>query len=165
MKERWEELLTVLHKMLTIYQAILLLSQQKKQILLTAKPKELEKVTQQEEILILQVGKLEALRGNIVNVIMADHGIKDGQVSLDELKKIAQPAVVVELETFSLEFGKVMAEIATLNKLNTELLNQALGFINYNINLLSQTVVGPTYAPKGQEDRPSIQRKIFDARV
>lgn len=165
MKERWDELLTVLNKMLTIYQAILLLSQQKKEILLVAKAKELEKVTQQEEILIVQAGKLEELRGKLVIAIMAGYGITDGEVSLEDLKKIAEPTVVKELDAFGVEFGRVMSEITELNKLNSELVKQALGFINYNINILSQTVVGPTYAQKGHSESSSNQRKIFDARV
>ena len=165
MKEQWQELLTVLNKMLTIYQTILLLSQQKKEILLAAKAKELEKVTQQEEILIVQAGKLEELRGKLVISIMASYGIQDGEISLEDLKKIAESAVVKELDVFSLEFSKVMTELAELNKLNAELVKQALGFINYNINVLSQTAVGPTYAPKGQSESTAPQRKIFDARV
>ena len=165
MKDRWEELLTVLSKMLNLYQAILTLSQQKHEILVTAKSHELEQVTKQEEILIVQVGKLEDLREKIVGEMMAEHGIKDGEVSLAELKKIAKPEIVEQLEMFGREFGDIMTKMAPINKLNTELIKQALGFINYNINLLSQTVAGTTYEAKGQTQQEAPQRKIFDARV
>ncbi|MBC8015447.1 MAG: flagellar protein FlgN [Sporomusaceae bacterium] len=165
MKDKWEELLTVLSKMLNIYQAILTLSQQKHDVLVAAKSHELETVTKQEEILILQVGKLEDLRGKLVSELMASHGITEGEVSFDQLRKIAAPAVVEQLEKFGREFHDIMEEMMPINKLNTELIKQALGFINYNINLLSQTVAGTTYEGKGKTQQETPQRKLFDARV
>jgi len=164
MKQKWEALLVVLNKMLSIYQAILALSQQKKQLLVAANAHDLEKVTKQEEILIIQVGKLEDLRGKLISELMAAHGIIEDHVSLDQLRKIAKPNIVEQLEVFSKEIRIIMAEIVPLNKLNTELIKQALGFVNYNINILSQTVVGPTYAAKGQANEQT-QRRTFDARV
>ena len=165
MKDKWEELLAVLSKMLSIYQAILALSQQKHQVLVAAKSHELETVTKQEEILIVQVGKLEDLRGKLVSEMLISYGIKDGEVSLAELKKIAKPEVVEKLEAFGNDFTDIMARMLPLNQQNTELIQQALRFVNYNINLLTQTVVGPTYAAKGQADKQTIQRTVFDARV
>ncbi|WP_378950672.1 flagellar protein FlgN [Pelosinus sp. sgz500959] len=165
MNEKWEGLLAVLSQMLSIYQAILTLSQQKNRILVAAKPQELETVTKSEEVLILQVGKLEEIREKLVKELMVLYGMRDGRASLDELTNVAQPAIIEKLEIFKKEFSKVMAEIGSLNKLNTELIKQALGFINYNINLLSQTAVGPTYAAKGQNNEQAPKRTAFDARV
>jgi flagellar biosynthesis/type III secretory pathway chaperone len=163
-KEKWEELLVVLNKILNIYKAMLTLSQQKKELLVAAKSHELERVTKQEEVLILQVKKLERLREQFVNQIMTAYGIAEGNLSLAALKKIAKPDVVEQLELFGKEFDNIAAEIVPLNKLNNELIGQALGFINYNINILSQTVVGPTYAAKGQTNEQS-KRRGFDAKV
>lgn len=165
MNEKWKELVAVLSKMLSVYQAILILSQEKKEILVAAKPQELEKVTKQEESLILQVGQLEDRRETLVSQLMSLHGIEEGKFSIEELSKIAEPAVVEKIELFSKEFGKVMADIGAVNKLNTELIQQALGFINYNINILSQTAVGTTYAAKGQSNEQAPKRTAFDARV
>jgi len=165
MKDRWDDLLKVLREMLSTHQAILSLSQQKHEILIAAKSHDLETVTKQEEILIVRVGKLEDLRGKILGELMDQYGIKDGEVSLAELKKIAKPEIVEQLETFGTEFGMIMTEMVPLNLQNTELIQQALRFVNYNINLLSQSVVGPTYAAKGQANKQAIQRTVFDARV
>lgn len=164
MQGKWEELLVVLSKIIRIYKVILTISQEKKQILVAAKPQELEKVTKEEEILILQVGKLEKLRGELVGELMASYGIPEGKVSLAQLQEIATPDVAEKLKVFVDEFDAIMAEIVPLNELNTQLITQALGFINYNINILSQTVVGPTYAAKGQANEQT-QRKVFDARA
>ena len=165
MQDKWGHLLDVLKGILEIYQAILVLSQQKKQILVAAKPQELEKITKQEESLILQVGKLEGVRRKIVSEIMASHGITDEANSIIELQKIASSDVVEKLEDFQKEFGNIMAEMVPLNELNTELIKQALNFVNYNMNILSQTAVGPTYAPQGQSNEQGAKRRVFDAKV
>lgn len=164
MKDKWEELLTVLKKMLSIYQVILTLSHQKHEILVSAQSQELDQVTKQEEVLIMQIGKLEDLRGKLVSELMVEHGITAGEVSLTQLHAIATPVVVEQLENFGKELTDIMTEMVPINKLNTELIKQALVFINYNINILSQTVVGPTYAARGQENEQS-KRIVFDARV
>jgi flagellar biosynthesis/type III secretory pathway chaperone len=164
MKQKWEELLVVLNQILSVYKAILALSRQKKQILVAAKSHELDKVVKQEEVLILQLGKLEDLRGKIVSELMAAHHITSEEVSFTQLQSNVAPDIAIKLNTFSEEFDVIMTELAPLNKLNTELVTQALGFINYNINILSQTVVGPTYAPKGQANEQR-KRTVFDARA
>lgn len=164
MKEKWEALLVVLHKILNIYQELLLLSQQKKQVIVAVKPQELEKITKQEEVLIMQVGKLENMRGKIVRELMTVHGMLEGDASLARLQEIASPDMREKLTVFNEKIDAVMAELVPLNKLNSELIEQALGFINYNINILSQTAVGPTYAAKGQANEQT-KRTVFDAKV
>lgn len=164
MKEKWDALLVVLHKILNIYQELLLLSQQKKQVIVAVKPQELEKITKQEEVLIMQVGKLENMRGKIVRELMTVHGMLEGDASLTRLQEIATPDMREKLTVFNGKIDAVMAELVPLNKLNSELIEQALGFINYNINILSQTAVGPTYAAKGQANEQT-KRTVFDAKV
>ena len=164
MKEKWEALLVVLHKILNIYQELLLLSQQKKQVIVAVKPQELEKITKQEEVLIMQVGKLENMRGKIVRELMTVHGMLEGDASLARLQEIASPDMREKLTVFNEKIDAVMAELVPLNKLNSELIEQALGFINYTINILSQTAVGPTYAAKGQANEQT-KRTVFDAKV
>lgn len=165
MEKIWVNLLNTLNQLLSVYQAMLLLSEEKRQVLVTVRPQELEQITKQEETLVLQASKLEELRKKLVSEIMAAHASKDTEASLDQLKKIANPEVVEQLEIFNREFNEVMEKIVPLNKLNTELIQQALGFINYNINILSETAVGPTYAAKGQSEQQNPKRVVFDAKV
>lgn len=164
MKEKWEELLVILNQILDVYQIILMLSEQKKEIMVATKIEELEKVTKREELIIPQIRKLENQRGKIISELMADHGITEGRVSLKELYKVATPDIIEQLEVFSKKITIIMEKIVPLNKLNTQLIQQALGFIDYNINLLSQTVADTTYAAKGQAGVQS-KRIVFDARV
>jgi len=161
----WTDLLMVLNKIVSVYQTILLLSEEKRKVLVAAKPEELEKITKQEETFVLQAGKLEEVRRELVGKILAIHGTPVAKASLEEVKKIATPEVVGQLEVFNTELKRIMAQIAHLNELNTALIQQGLNFINYNINILSQTAVGPTYAPKGESEKQAPKRTMFDAKV
>jgi len=165
MQDKWQELVKVLNQILSLYQAMLVLSRRKHKILVAAKSDQLEQVTKDEEVLILQVGQLEEKRRKLVSQLVTAYGLQPDSGSLSELQQVASSDIVEAMQTFSLEFGIIMEEIIPLNTLNTELIQQALVFINYNINLLSHTVAGSTYAAKGQSTEETRHRKLFDARV
>lgn len=161
----WDKLVTLLTEMADIYRAILELSKQKRDILVAVKPKELEVVTKQEELLILQVGKLEAARGKLMKQLVEASGVSAADLTLPDIKKLAGPAVAESLEKIAADFGRIMDELAPVNKLNAELIQRALGFINYNINILTQSTAGPTYAPRGKSTPDGQLRKLVDRKI
>ncbi|MDT8903895.1 flagellar protein FlgN [Anaeroselena agilis] len=161
----WDKLINLLEEMVSLYEAILELSRQKRDILIAVKPQDLEAVTKQEELLILQVGKLEAARGKLVQQLAAAGGVTAQDITLAKMKELAGPEAGVRLDKIAAEFERIMAELAPVNKLNAELIQQALGFINYNINLLTQSSAGPTYAPQGKTPQDNQVRKLVDRKI
>jgi len=161
----WDKLVTLLTEMVSLYKAILELSRQKRDILIAVKPQELEAVTKQEELLILQAGKLEAARSKLVQQLAAASGVSADGLTLSDAKKLAGPATAEKLDKIAAEFESFLAELAPINKLNSELIKRALGFINYNINLLTQSAAGPTYAPQGKSTQEPQVRKLVDRNV
>lgn len=161
----WKNLLNVLNQILGICQSFLALSRQKQKVLVTAKPQELESITKEEEHLLSQIGKLEKLREQLIREILAAHGLPDNENSLENLKKIAEPDVAKQLELFSKDLRQIMEQLKPLQALNAELISQALGFINYNVNVLSQIAVSPTYASGGQNNQQAPKRTLFDAKA
>lgn len=164
MKESWDALVSLLTEMVDLYRGVLNLSRNKQEVLIEVNPPELEKITKQEEFLILQIGKLESKRGKLLKGIAADCGVKPEELTLSKLQELAEPAMADRLEAVAGEFDQTMIELASVNQLNTELIQRALGFINYNLNVLSQTTTGPTYASQGQTGQANI-RKIIDRKV
>jgi len=164
-KANWDKLLALLDEMAGIYQAILDLSRQKRELLIAVKPRELETVTKQEEFLILQAGKLEAARSKALQEIAAASGVAPEGLTLTRLQELAGPAEAQRLAAVAADFDRIMAELAPLNQLNAELIQRALGFINYNINLLTQSSAGPTYAPQGHTGQDSQRRKLVDRKI
>lgn len=165
MEERWKNLLKVLNQILSVCQTFLELSKQKQKVLVAADSQELEKIVKQEDSLLVQISKLEKMREQCIHEILMVHGVQKSEVSLEKLKKIAEPDVAEQLEVFSKELGLIMDQLGPLHTLNAELITQALGFINYNVNVLSQIAVGPTYASGGQTDQQAPKRTLFDAKA
>jgi flagellar biosynthesis/type III secretory pathway chaperone len=161
----WDKLVILLDEMVSLYEAILELSRQKRDILIAVKPQDLEAVTKQEELLILQVGKLDAARGKLVQQLAAAGGVAAQDLTLAKIKELAGPEAGARLDKIAAEFERIMAELAPINKLNAELIQRALGFINYNINILTQSAAGPTYAPQGKNTQETQIRKLVDKKV
>jgi aspartate aminotransferase-like enzyme len=85
-KDNWEKLVVLLTELVDLYRAILNLSKQKREALIAAKTQDIDTVTRQEELLILQVGKFEAARGKLMRQIADSHGL---DVEVLTLSKIA----------------------------------------------------------------------------
>lgn len=166
MQELWKSLIDIMTEILTLYQAILALSQEKRTTLIAAKAQELETITKREETLIFEAGRLEKLRINIIEKIAASQGKITGKNSISEIKNFADADTVSRLDELTEAFDKVFKELLPLNKQNTQLIQQALVFVNYNINLLAQSKSGTTYAPQGKTDGQSMPaRVLFDHKV
>lgn len=161
----WQQLVDVLANMLKLYQALLTISKQKHDILVGAKAQELDALTKQEELLIVQIGKLEIVREKSLQEIIAALKFSDENITISKLAEVADPDIGGQIIDLLKQFDRITAELVQMNKLNTKLIEQALSFINYNINLLTQNTIGPTYAAKGQQTQGATTRAVLDQKV
>ncbi len=161
----WSKLIIFLNQTLALYQALLALSRKKRDILVEARPQELDQLTRQEEVLIIEAGRLETARLTLAREIAAAAGLPPSATALSSLITCADDKTARELSALSDSFEQVTKELVEINGLNTRLIEQSLNFINYNINILSQSAVGPTYLPKGQPLDKGSSRTILDAKA
>ncbi|GBG57947.1 hypothetical protein SPFL3102_01667 [Sporomusaceae bacterium FL31] len=161
----WERLVDVLANMLKLYQALLTISKQKHDILVGAKAQELDALTKQEELLIVQIGKLEVIREKYLQELITVHKFSDENITISKLTEVADQDIGGQITDLLKQFDRITAELVQMNKLNTKLIEQALSFINYNINLLTQNTIGPTYAAKGQQTQGATTRAVLDQKV
>lgn len=161
----WDKLVILLNQILQIYQALLQLSRKKREILVAANPQELEQLTKQEEMLIIEAGKLETLRVSLTRELATALGMTPDDTALAVLLERADSQTANKLKTISQTFAEVTDELVMLNELNEKLIRQSLNYINYNINILSHSTAEPTYAAKGQVESARLSRSILDAKV
>ena len=161
----WKNFIILLNQTLEIYEALLLLSRKKRQVLVEVKPQELEQLTKQEELLIIKAGQLETLRKAQTQEIITKLGLSPEQSQLATLIEHADSQTAERLEEISEEFTEIAAELVELNELNEKLIKQSLDLVNYNINILSQNAAESTYAPKGQPGVPGSGRSILDTKA
>ncbi|HML34216.1 flagellar protein FlgN [Sporomusa sphaeroides] len=161
----WDKLILLLTQNLQIYQALLRLSQKKREVLVAVNPQDLEQLTKQEEMLIIEAGKLEKLRQTLTGELAAALSLPPGQTALAVLIEQAEAETAAKLRAISETFAGVTAELVELNQVNEKLIKQSLDYINYNINILSQSTAEHTYAPKGQPDTGRTGKSMFDAKA
>ncbi|WP_094603827.1 hypothetical protein SPSIL_042370 [Sporomusa silvacetica DSM 10669] len=166
MKEKLDRLINLLIELISMYQGIVKLSQNKRGVLVSGgNPKELELITKQEEVLILQIAKIEKVRESIIKEIITAHNLNCETLTLTQIKVLADSEAAERFAQISDKLNTIVAELSTLNEANTKLLQQAMNFINYNINILAQHAADSTYAPQGQPSKPAQARTFIDQKV
>ena len=156
----WENFLTVLQQTLDLYRALLRLSIHKRDDLIAADASMLERMTQQEELLVLQVSKMETIRKPLLGQIARAYGILPDDLTISKACELAPGPVSERLTAIREEFETVSDELVPLNRSNTQLIEQALTFVNYNVNLLTRSTAGTTYAPQGKTSQGSARLMI-----
>lgn len=161
----WDKLIALLAELSELCQGLLELSKQKREFLIAGQAQKLEAVTRQEEVLILRIGKLEVLREKVLQEIAAAHQLNTQGLTISQLRQLADDENANKIKEFEQVFSGITNELVPLNQLNTQLIQQSLNFVNYNINLLAQTQTGPTYAAKGSSGQSQPSRTFLDAKV
>lgn len=161
----WDKLIALLAELSELCQGLLELSKQKREFLIAGQAQKLEAVTRQEEVLILRIGKLEVLRERVLQEIADAYQLNTQGLTISQLRQLADDEVANKIKEFEQVFSGITNELVPLNQLNTQLIQQSLNFVNYNINLLAQTQTGPTYAAKGGSEHNQPSRNFLDAKV
>lgn len=165
MSDNVDRLFDLLGKERDLYQEILTLSKEKKEIIVEGKTKELNEMTQKERKMIKIIIDFEKNRSSIVEAIEKDLGI--GRIEnitelldfLDEPDRRTLTALKEDLKT-------VVKELGHQNEMNGKLIGQSLEIIDFNLNLLSSS--NNQHAGYGSDaDETDVNRKsnLFDARV
>ena len=165
MRELWRELIAALTETLALYRHMLELSENKKDVLVRGKPVELEAINREEESLLLQGKELEHRRAKATAGLVTACGLANAAPTLDELADAAEPDDAEQLLTLKTAFAAVLKELTRLNAVNAKLTEQALAFVNYNLNLLTRRQAEPTYAPAGVAFRESAMSALLDRKV
>lgn len=161
----WDNLVSLMSEMVEIYRAILAISQRKKTALVAADVKELSQLTKGEEGLIIKIGELEAAREKTVSDLASVYALKPKELTLAKAKELAGGEVMAKLEALEQQLVAITGELTPLNKTNTELIQQSLNYVNYNLNLLTQSPAGTNYAAKGQNDAAPRSSTVIDAKI
>ena len=167
MQEVWRDLLEALEETLALYRHMLELSETKKNVLVRGKPVELEAINREEESLLIQGKELEHRRAKATAVLVTAWDLANDKPSLDELAAVALPDDAVRLQTLKQEFVGTLKELSRLNAVNAKLTEQALAFVNYNLNLLTRRQSENTYAPAGAAAlrQSSMSAALLDRKV
>jgi flagellar biosynthesis/type III secretory pathway chaperone len=157
-EKKWEGFLTLIAQILELCHQMLALGKTKREILVSGKTEGLEKIIKQEELLLMQIDKLETERSKKSREITEIHGIQLAEMTLSDIAKLAEASVAGQIQEIGAHLKKTVGELGELNQLNNKLLQQALFFVNCNINLLVQNQAEPVYGVQNSSNTTNTMR-------
>ncbi|HPD00752.1 MAG TPA: flagellar protein FlgN [Acetivibrio sp.] len=160
------DLIDVIEKELKIYEDLLEISKNKTDIIVKGKVKELESITELEQSLIVQIGKLESVREGLVDKICSDIG-KDSStnMTITELIGYAEAPQAERLNSCKEKMTSALNEIKDINDINAKLIKSSIDFIDFSINIMSNiNSDGNNYSDNGQVN-DSEKKTYFDVKL
>lgn len=159
-----KDLKEILLQELNLYKHMLELSIDKTDIITSGQVRELDKITQKEQALILKAGKLEDIREDIVSKIQEKLNLNKIS-NLSKLTDYLNEEQKKEVEDIKKQLIDVLNRLKERNSLNSTLIKDSLEYINLNVNLLTNALSGSTYSDKVNKDGVVQSKSIFDAKV
>ncbi|CAK7049979.1 flagellar export chaperone FlgN [Tissierella sp.] len=151
-----EELEVVMEKELTVLTELKELSFKKADMIINNHMRELEETTKKEETLINEMALLEEEREKLLDT----WGLAVNTPISNVIERI--PEDNNRLIYIRDKMKEVMAELSLRNKLNNDLIQDNLDWIDFNMNLITNTHIDPGY---GKENKKSSGNSIFDRKV
>lgn len=164
MKKLVEDLLLILNKERDLYRQALILAEDKKDIIIDGKIKELEALTSKEQALIGTLIKLENMRSQVLDQLIIS--LQAGHVeSLTDLMQFLDEASKVKIEMAKNELSSVVNKLKDKNELNGKLLEQSLDLIEINMELIAGLEADGRYDSQAVDKKGKVKSNLFDAKV
>lgn len=165
MSKSIEQLILVLNKEYEIYKYYLELAKEKKDVIIHGKMKELTRITGKEQEVTASIQKVDQIRTQIVGNILYELNVKTVS-SITELAEHLEASWKKKVLDLKDELNGVLLEIQNINELNKKLIEQALDYVELNMNMMmSLENEGSTYGNQADERELTKGNRIFDAKV
>ena len=160
-----ERLIDVLGKEAAVYEDILKISKNKTNIIVEGKVSELESLVKLEQSLVLQMGKLEGLREELVDKISTELHIETGKITISMLTALVDTEVKGKLKNCQGRLENVLLELKGKNELNAKLIKNSLDYIDFSVNIMSSiAATGNNYGDTGNVSEGG-KRRLFDVKL
>ncbi|SIS42969.1 flagellar protein FlgN [Salimicrobium flavidum] len=158
-----ESIISDMKRLVKLHKSLLHASKEKTEALKNNDTAKLQQLGQEERRHIQAVEKVERVRQANVTAWYEEQGITnpDPTVSdmLERLEGESYDALNAEYEAMIL----VLADLKNQERLNAELTQQSLQFINLSLDLLQPSLSNMNYG--GEEDSDKPKRSVFDSRA
>lgn len=125
----------------------------------------LEAVVKAEQTLLWKLGRVEERRYR--QQLLLAEATAPGTVRLSELVRAAPGPLRQRLAALQEHYGQSVAELGRLNETNRRLIEQALSFVDFTLELIAAARgSGQTYTPAGKRKQPTEKgQPVLDSRA
>ncbi|ORU00596.1 hypothetical protein D081_1119 [Anaerovibrio sp. JC8] len=154
-----KDIIDILRQQLVLLRRLLELAKAQQEKLVQTDAEAARKLSAEMEPLMIDIGSLDKRKDEI----MAENHIRNLSEWLEDQSN--SPDKVV-LHTLLIKQDKILQELKDVNSRNMQFLDRHSKFIDYSINVMTQTSAGVTYGTPGDNGGMPVQgRKMFDTGV
>lgn len=150
-----DELMEILNEELKVLKSIKDIAYNKTDTIIKNEIKSLQNITAEEEELISKMSALEGKRLYLFN----SWGVDKNTPLSEIIEKV--PEGKEELIGVREELNALLMDIKQRNDINSQLIQENLEWMEFNINLFTQANTPNTYGKKGEK----VSRNLFDRKV
>lgn len=159
------KLVEILDKEAAVYEDILKLSENKTGIIVKGNVAELESIVKLEQSLVVQLGRLENVREEMVGRISAALHTEPSKVTISQLTTFIGAEESGKLQKCQNRLESVLTELKGKNELNSKLIKSSLDYIDFSINVISSNAAtGNNYGDSGSVAEGG-KRRLFDVKL
>lgn len=163
--QKIHELIQVLEHENRVYDDILKISKNKTNVIVKGKVSDLESIVKLEQSLVMQIGRLETMRENLIGGLSQELNIEPFELTLSDLIKYVKDDQLKKLKSCQESMTHTIIELKDANELNSKLIRNSLDFIEFSINLISNADAGiNNYGSTGQAG-DGKKRNFFDMKL
>lgn len=159
----WEDLVSVLTKILALYKELLVVHKEKCNYIVTVNYIELKKLIEQEQTILGKINKLDKERSAVSFKILGSEKIDLDHNRLQDMIKLCDQPIAEKLNKIHRQLNNAIGNVTKQNHFNSILTSQALGVVEYKLNILAETCIEPIYVSQGKEKISNAKR--FDYRA
>jgi flagellar biosynthesis/type III secretory pathway chaperone len=165
--QRFTQLLATMDEQVKFMTDLTALSQKKSQVLVEGNLDELDILLRGEQALVWQMGKLEERRFQLQMEVAADLRLHPAQLTLEKLLAVVPPEYTAHCEEVARRYAQTASTLVEANQLNTELVKQAMAYVDFSLQLLGARSPASTqvYSPQGSRDPKDAKLRRLDNRV
>ena len=165
MSKSIEQLVLALTKEHEMYRDYLEIANKKKELIISGQVKELESITNIEQSMIVNMGKIDHIRNSIIGNFLTEQEL-ESVGSLSELAEHLPQKDQTRVLDLRNKMEKVINEIKYVNELNGSLIKQSLDYIDFNMNLmLSLETKGSTYGNNADQRDLKERNNVLDVKI
>jgi len=162
------QLLTLMDEQVKVMADLTALSKKKSEVLVDGNIEGLDVLLRGEQALIWQMGRLEDKRFHLQMDLASQLQIHPSQLTLEKLVKAVPQDLAKRCEAVAERYGESAGELSQVNQLNSELIQQAMAYVDFSLQLMGagKSAVGQVYSPQGpRQGSAGPKRRRLDDRV
>ena len=164
-----QELVSILEEEQQIYETLIPIVTEKTKVIIKNNLETLQKITEQEQLVVNKVTALEKKRSEVIINIGIIMNRKPEELTLAEIIKMLknQPEEQKRLNDIHNNLKRTIQRLQTINYQNRSLIEQSLEMIEFNMNLIQSTRMSPgNNYTKGavSSQNNALQPGMFDAK-